>query len=437
MTPIIRVESLSKRYQIGTRGRRDYWTMREAIVETARLPWRYLRRRLGGRYNGADAENAASTLWSLKEVTFAVQPGEVIGIIGRNGAGKSTLLKVLSRITDPTAGRVELRGRVGSLLETGTGFHHELTGRENIYLNGAILGMSRREITQKFDEIVAFAEIEQFLDTPAKRYSSGMYTRLGFAVAAHLDPEILLIDEVLAVGDVAFQKKCLGKIKEVGRSGRTVLFVSHDMAAILNLCTRTVVLANGQVDYVGSTTEGVKRYMEMAGTVQAADLDLSAHASRRRGYRPHIQRIRLLNKSGEVTDRFQSGEGMTIELTCDSPAPVAAPQFALGVHDWMGMRVFTLGSYLSTTELPTLQGATRILCQVDELPLLPGRYTLSLSLGIYHDHFLDGRDHDRLLDVLDHAVVFEIEPGDFFGNGRTPRAGLGCVLVRSRWSDKT
>jgi lipopolysaccharide transport system ATP-binding protein len=433
MMPIIRVQKVSKRYQIGTRGRRDYWTLREAIVEAAKLPWRRLRR-LGGQNNGPQGTNAAGTLWSLKEVSFDVQPGEVIGVIGRNGAGKSTLLKVLSRITDPTSGRVELRGRVGSLLETGTGFHHELTGRENIYLNGAILGMSRREITRKFDEIVAFAEIEQFLDTPAKRYSSGMYTRLGFAVAAHLDPEILLIDEVLAVGDVAFQKKCLGKIKEVGRSGRTVLFVSHDMAAILNLCTRTVVLNNGQVDYVGSTTEGVRRYMEMAGTVQAADLDLSAHASRRRGYRPHIRRIRLLNESGEVTDRFQSGEGMTIELTCDPPASVAAPQFAVGVHDWMGMRVFTLGSYLSTSELPTLQAPTRILCQVHELPLLPGRYTLSLALGIFHDHFLDGRDHDRLLDVLDHAVMFEIEPGDFFGNGRTPRAGLGCVLVRSRWS---
>jgi lipopolysaccharide transport system ATP-binding protein len=432
MNAMIKVENVSKLYRIGTRGRRDYWTFREAIVDLAARPVRRLRRALG---RGAKQDSTPSTniLWSLKEVSFEVQPGEVIGIIGRNGAGKSTLLKVLSRITDPTIGRVELRGRVGSLLETGTGFHHELTGRENIYLNGAILGMTRREITQKFDEIVAFAEIEQFLDTPAKRYSSGMYTRLGFAVAAHLDPEILLIDEVLAVGDAAFQKKCLGKIKEVGRSGRTVLFVSHDMAAIVNLCTRTVVLNNGRVDYIGSTPEGVKRYMEMAGTEQAADLDLSKHAARRRGYQPYIRRIRLLNRAGEVTDRFQSGEGMTVELTCDPAAPLLAPEFALGVHDWMGMRVFTLGSYLTKSELPPMKGPCKILCQVEELPLLPGRYTLSLSLGIYHDHFLDGRDHDRLLDVLDHAVVFEIEPGDFFGNGRTPRAGLGCVLVRSQW----
>jgi lipopolysaccharide transport system ATP-binding protein len=435
--PVIRVENLSKRYRIGTPKGRDYQTLREALVQAASVPWRRLRRWLARGRNGGHAagDGPPDSIWPLREVSFDVQAGEVVGVIGRNGAGKSTLLKVLSEITEPTAGRVELRGRVGSLLEIGTGFHYELSGRENIYLNGAILGMTRREIARKFDEIVAFSEIEQFLDTPVKRYSSGMYMRLAFAVAAHLDPEILLIDEVLAVGDQAFQKKCLGKMREVGQSGRTVLFVSHDMATILNLCSKTVVLANGQVDYVGGTAEGVQRYMRMAGTAQSADVDLTAHPARRRGYKPHFRRLRLLNRHGEVTDRFQCGDGLTVELTCEPPAQqaVSAPEVGLGVYDWMGARLFTLATYLSPCELPPLQGPRKIVCRVEELPLMPGRYTLSLVLGVYHDRFLDGRDHDYMVDVLDHPVAFEIEPGDFFGNGRVPKAGLGRVLVRSQW----
>src|SRR5262249_55867428 len=259
MKPAIRVENLSKQYRIGRRRNSDeYQTLRETIIGAAAAPYRKVRAWLNPAVPAVQA--AQQTHWALKDVSFEIEPGQVVGIIGRNGVGKSTLLKVLSRITEPTSGRVELRGRVGSLLEIGVGFHSELTGRENIYLNGAILGMTKQEIGRKFDEIVAFAEVEQFLDTPAKRYSSGMYMRLAFAVAAHLDPEILLVDEVLAVGDFSFQKKCLGKMQEVGRQGRTVLFVSHNMAAILHLCQQAVVLANGRVDYVGSATEGAKRY---------------------------------------------------------------------------------------------------------------------------------------------------------------------------------
>src|SRR6185436_19287237 len=228
MKPIIRVENLSKQYTIGAKTE-PYATLRESIVRAARKPIDMVRR------NGK-AEN--TKFWALKDVNFDVMPGEVVGIIGRNGAGKSTLLKVLSRITEPTTGRVELYGRVGSLLEVGTGFHPELTGRENIFMNGAILGMRRRDIARQFDPIVEFAEVEKFIDTPVKRYSSGMYVRLAFAVAAHLEPEILVIDEVLAVGDAAFQKKCLGRMRDVASTGRTVIFVSHNMAAVSSLCTK-------------------------------------------------------------------------------------------------------------------------------------------------------------------------------------------------------
>jgi len=255
--PAIRVEGLSKLYQIGAREAANR-TFREALVDAAAAPLR----RLGSlRTPHSALRTTEDTLWALKDVSFEVQPGEVVGIIGRNGAGKSTLLKILSRITEPTAGRVEVRGRIASLLEVGTGFHSELTGRENILLNGAILGMSRREILHKFDEIVAFAEVERFIDTPVKRYSSGMYLRLAFAVAAHLEPEILLVDEVLAVGDVEFQKKCLGKMGEVAAQGRTVLFVSHNLQAVASLCPRAVLLRAGGVETTGASRQVIHRYL--------------------------------------------------------------------------------------------------------------------------------------------------------------------------------
>lgn len=254
MKPIIKVQKVSKRYDLGAR-QVSYDTLREMLADKMRAPLRHLRR--GG---GLGGEN----FWALKDINFEVFPGEILGIIGRNGAGKSTLLKILSRITEPTSGRVELYGRVGSLLEVGTGFHPELSGRENIFLNGTILGMSRVEIARKFDEIVGFAEVERFLDTPVKRYSSGMYVRLAFAIAAHLEPEILLVDEVLAVGDVAFQKKCLGKMGEVASEGRTVLFVSHDMRAIRSLCSSAIHLQSGQMVMKGEVREAIESYASSA-----------------------------------------------------------------------------------------------------------------------------------------------------------------------------
>jgi lipopolysaccharide transport system ATP-binding protein len=265
MRPAIRVDNLSKQYRIGTRQRGAIPDLRETITDGVKGMWRRLR---CGARNGAGATEA--TFWALKDVSFEVQPGEVVGIIGRNGAGKSTLLKILSRIVEPTSGRAVTRGRLGSLLEVGTGFHPELTGRENVYLNGSILGMSRKEIDRKFDEIVAFSEIEKFLDTPVKRYSSGMYVRLAFAVAAHLEMEMLMIDEVLAVGDASFQKRCLKKIGSVAKSGRTVLLVSHNIAAVNSLCERCVWLSDGRVRAVGPSRAIVAQYTESdRGTVSA------------------------------------------------------------------------------------------------------------------------------------------------------------------------
>jgi lipopolysaccharide transport system ATP-binding protein len=251
---MIRVSNLGKRYELGLR-QRGYTTLRESVLETLRDPLNMLRGRNG----------ESEILWALDDISFEVQQGEVLGIIGRNGAGKSTLLKILSRITEPTKGRVELYGRVGSLLEVGTGFHPELSGRENIFLSGAILGMKAEEIKRKFEEIVSFAEIEKFIDTPVKRYSSGMYMRLAFAVAAHLEPEILLVDEVLAVGDAAFQKKCLGKMSDVAKQGRTVLFVSHNMTAVSQLCLRSILFVDGRIHLDGKSSEVVPRYLQGGG----------------------------------------------------------------------------------------------------------------------------------------------------------------------------
>jgi homopolymeric O-antigen transport system ATP-binding protein len=271
---VISVENLSKRYLVGHRSPDRYTTLRDVIAREARNFSRKARDAFRGRQivQGDEVEE----FWALKDVSFDVKPGEVVGIIGRNGAGKSTLLKILSRITEPTAGRVRLRGRVASLLEVGTGFHPELTGRENIFLNGAILGMSRSEIRKKFDEIVTFSEVEKFLDTPVKHYSSGMYVRLAFAVAAHLEPEILIVDEVLAVGDVKFQEKCLGKMKDVASHGRTVLFVSHNMSAVMQLTTRALVLCEGSIDFIGRPPEAVEWYLQGAHLGGRAEFDVSS-----------------------------------------------------------------------------------------------------------------------------------------------------------------
>jgi lipopolysaccharide transport system ATP-binding protein len=307
----IRVEGLSKQYSIGGSRREAYTTLRDTLTDVITSSWR----RAGTLFAGSGGRAAAlgDTLWALKDVSFEVKHGEVVGIIGYNGAGKSTLLKILSRITEPTAGYADLYGRVGSLLEVGTGFHQELTGRENIYLNGAILGMRRVEIQRKFDEIVAFAELEKFIDTPVKHYSSGMYMRLAFAVAAHLEPEILLVDEVLAVGDARFQKKCLNKMHDVGRQGRTVLFVSHNMAAIARLCARTILLSEGRMLQDGPSHAVLSAYLnDGLGTTAAREWADAAQAPG--GDVARLQAVRVRTEDGDITDAVDIRRPVGIEM---------------------------------------------------------------------------------------------------------------------------
>jgi lipopolysaccharide transport system ATP-binding protein len=327
MRPIIKVENLSKQYRIGVR-QEAHTTLREALGNTLRSPLNLLRR---------DSQRGDNTIWALKDVSFEIMPGEVVGVIGRNGAGKSTLLKILSRITEPTTGQVDIYGRVKGLLEVGTGFHPELTGRENIYLNGAILGMKRDEIELRFDDIVAFAEVEKFLDTPVKRYSSGMYMRLAFAVAAHLEPEILLVDEVLAVGDAAFQKKCLGKMGEVARRGRTVVFVSHNIGAIKRLCSECILLENGSVRVAGKASVIVKEYLSLfernyhPTTIVAdgADCDVYLH---------------VLDKNGNPTRKWQYGEELTVQVDIMAGTELRNPAIDIACYTSDRTRLFALQS---------------------------------------------------------------------------------------------
>jgi lipopolysaccharide transport system ATP-binding protein len=423
--PAIKAEGLGKCYQVShsTRNIRGVKrlpkrnTLRDTLVRLATAPVRRWRNRgLSGR---------VEPFWALQDVSFEVQPGEVIGIIGRNGAGKSTLLKILSRITKPTAGRAVFRGRVGSLLEVGTGFHPELTGRENIYLNGGLLGMSRREIAHNFANIVEFAEVEQFLDTPVKRYSSGMYVRLAFAVAAHLRPEILVVDEVLAVGDAAFQKKCLGKMGEVSRSGRTVIVVSHNMATILNLCRRVIVLEKGRLSFVGPCNKGVEHYMQIYNAAPGAEIDLTSHPNRKTSGKPVLQKIRQLNSRGKLTDEFQCGESMTIEFLIDPAIHVPNFDIEVQVEDAFGVPLFVVGPNFSPSAPLAVDGGQRLICHLDQLPLAPGRYSLTVDVS---PHRGESVDH------IDQAARFQVVESDFFGTGQLPEPTQGRFLVPSRWS---
>ncbi|HEX8458779.1 MAG TPA: ABC transporter ATP-binding protein [Pyrinomonadaceae bacterium] len=356
MKPMIKVEGLGKRYRIGAQ-RSPYGSLRETLAGAVRAPLKLWRR--------GSAGGAAHTFWAVKDVSFEVQPGEVVGIIGRNGAGKSTLLKLLSRITEPTTGRIELYGRVGSLLEVGTGFHPELSGRENIYLNGAILGMARTEIARKFDEIVAFAEVESFVDTPVKHYSSGMYLRLAFAVAAHLEPEILIVDEVLAVGDMRFQRKCLDKMQDVGRQGRTIIFVSHNMPAITRLCPRTILLDGGTVLRDGPSHQVVSAYLSTGlGTTAARTWPDAANAPGNDVACLRAARVR--DAAGAVTDAVDIRQPVRIEVEYEvlTPGYVLVPN--LHFYNEEGVYAFVIadlepawrnrprpaGRYLSTAHIP-------------------------------------------------------------------------------------
>ena len=341
---VIRAEGLGKKYLIGHAAERErYVALRDVMARGARNLWRKTADMARGR--AILAGDTVEEFWALRDVSFEVKRGEVLGIIGRNGAGKSTLLKILSRITEPSEGRVTIKGRVASLLEVGTGFHPELTGRENIYLNGAILGMTRAEIRRKFDEIVAFADIEKFLDTPVKRYSSGMYVRLAFAVAAHLEPEILIVDEVLAVGDVEFQKKCLGKMSAVASGGRTVLFVSHNLTAIESLCRSCIALHRGRVSRTGSPADVLDAYFGGVHTVKG-QIDLSSFDNREGEGRVRFAGLRLADGHGMIIDRPKSGQTLEIYLKLSGSDPTR--------------RIARLGvSFATPLGLPLLHARTR------------------------------------------------------------------------------
>jgi len=417
--PAIAVTSLSKRYRIGARLRTR--NFREALTDAALAPLRRL------RSFGRSSHRERDAIWALRDVSFEVQEGEVLGIIGRNGAGKTTLLKILSRITDPTEGRAELAGRVASLLEVGTGFHPELTGRENVYLSGAILGMRKAEIDARFDEIVDFSGIEEFIDTPVKRYSSGMRVRLGFAVSAHLEPEILLVDEILAVGDAAFRRKSLGKMGDLSRAGRTVLFVSHNMASIRSLCTSCIALDGGRIIAAGAADEVVKRYLDAVQEgVETAGVAGFSFDVRRPEPVPqaYITRVELLDEDGNLARRLETGG-----------------YFRARIH----FRCERAGRFSAALVIQTPDGVPLILCDAErtggfglgcgpgqysvdtiipELPLAAGRYIIGARLAI---------PRVRPLHRADRAGEFCVSPADVYRTGRPLTSDVCLITVSHSW----
>jgi len=380
---IISVENLGKCYRLSHQagGRQRYVALRDVLAEKARNLFRSRKSKAGSQTSNLRSPTSED-FWALKNVSFEIKRGEVVGIIGRNGAGKSTLLKILSRITEPTEGRVTLRGRVASLLEVGTGFHPELTGRENIFLNGAILGMSRAEIRKKFDEIVAFAEVEKFLDTPVKRYSSGMYVRLAFAVAAHLEPEILIVDEVLAVGDAEFQKKCLGKMQDVSKGGRTVLFVSHNMAAVRALCNTGMVMRSGQLELVAATDKAIEHYNTHA--------KLNDTAKSRR-MTVHAKTEGVMHGSGQ--------SAVVLSLDVELRGVLRNPRLGIGLNAADGSRVATLFTETSKILQSLKTGEIiRFNLRTEPVRLQPGRLSLKIALAE------DGVDIEVLEDAIEIVI---------------------------------
>ena len=392
---------MSKRYRVG-QGKR-YGSLRESIADKFKAPIRSLNR--GGR---------DSDFWALRGVGFEVHPGEVLGLIGSNGAGKSTLLKILSRITRPTTGRIELGGRVGSLLEVGTGFHPELTGRDNIFLNGAILGMRRAEIVTKFDEIVDFSGVEKFIDTPVKRYSSGMYVRLAFAVAAHLQPEILLIDEVLAVGDAEFQKKCLGKMGDVARAGRTIVFISHNMTAIEALCDRCLLLRAGTIVADGRTSEVISDYLASMAQRESGTVSLVNHPGRTAGSERLMTSVTLAADAAEPATAIRMGGTLAVKVSFDSRRPVL-PVLGIVIKNANGVSILTCNNkFIGGYHFEKRIASGTISCIVKDLPLLPGNYSIDLYFG-------DG-PHD--IDTIHDAISVEVLYADVFGTGQLPTVGI-------------
>ncbi len=423
---VIRAEGLGKKYVIGHEAERERYTvLRDVIVGAARNAWIKTKDVIHGR--AIVAGDTTEEFWALRNVSFDVRPGEVMGVIGRNGAGKSTLLKILSRITEPTEGRVTIRGRVASLLEVGTGFHSELSGRENIFLNGAILGMSRLEIKAKFDEIVAFAGVERFLDTPVKRYSSGMYVRLAFAVAAHLEPEILLVDEVLAVGDTEFQARCLRKMHEVADGGRAVLFVSHNISAIQQLCSSGLLLDGGNVTYCGAVNETISSYMRSMERVR--EQALAQRSDRKGDSRLRIVDVTLHDEQGERIGAALCGQPLRLRLhyTSTFSGTDHAIDAAFNLTNSAGV-LLTCFANIQTglTRLP-LHREGYFECYWPKVSLRSGAYNSTIFIGV------DG----TCSDWLQNAFRLEIEDGDFFNTGHLVPRDHGEVVFEQRWSSSS
>ena len=425
MTDIaISVESLSKSYLVGHQVEQAerYTTLRDVLARSTRNLARKTRDMFTGRaiVQGDEVEE----FWALKDVSFEIRRGDRVGIIGRNGAGKSTLLKVLSRITEPTQGRIKIAGRVASLLEVGTGFHPELTGRENIFLNGAILGMKRTEILQTFDEIVSFSEVERFLDTPVKRYSSGMYVRLAFAVAAHLQPEILIVDEVLAVGDAGFQKKCLGKMREAGKEGKTILFVSHNMGMIRQLCDYGIWLDAGSIRSVGNVSEVVQGYFDSGSQKEKVPaVALGEHPNRLVRMRKILQSASLANQDDVKTSDFTQLETvkLTIEYASDGVFKIAGLGFAIYTID--GVRVGGGNSFMVSMPPYSVPENGRVVFRIPARQFTPGSYTINLSTGSHPSH---------IADKIDGCIFFDILQADVYGTGYllTKEDGVSCLDFR-------
>lgn len=406
--PVINVENVSKRYRKGLTG---YHTLREDLYNLSGSLFHIRKKRL---------ENTDENhIWALRDVSFQIEQGERIGIIGRNGSGKTTLLRLLAGITNPTYGNIVVKGRLGVLIELLAGFHPELTGRENVYLNGAIMGMTQKEVRRRFDEIVAFAELEDFIDTPIKRYSSGMHVRLGFAVAAHLDPEILLVDEVLAVGDAAFQKKCLGKMGVAAQEGRTVVFVSHNMAAVSSLCEKVILLSRGVIQKTGDVNEVIADYMK--GTQFAAPReDLIDHPNREKGCAQLLTRFTMELENGVA----YYGKPLTLRIGFNFPRKIVTPQFVVSIHNPSGVRAFTLISDYQSNDIPQwLEGVGEVVCRIHSLPLLPGDYEVSIRL--WHP--------GEKLDDIENVTTFRVEWMDRSIGQLRWNSVLGFVYVEANW----
>jgi lipopolysaccharide transport system ATP-binding protein len=419
MAPIIEVRNISKQYHLGE-GAGMYRNLRETLVHLLRKPW-------AGKPAAAGPSEDQNSFWALRDVSLDIEKGDTIGIIGSNGAGKSTLLKILSRIMDPTLGYIKVRGRLASLLEVGTGFHPELTGRENIYLNGSILGMQKAEIDAKFEDIANFAGIDGFLDTPVKRYSSGMYVRLAFAIAAHLEPDILIVDEVLAVGDVAFQRKCLGKMAEARARARTVIFVSHNLLAVESLCNRAIVLQKGAIVFSGTAKDASEYYLRnLAGVNAPANshlIDLSA-AGRPATCQPMLRRLELYTQDDQpFRGEIPVGRGLKAAITFQMDEPSADVDAWIAFDTVTGQRICTAHSaYQPNRAQKERAGEQTFVCDIPSLPLVPGEYKILVGVDI----------ELKELDWIEDVTRVTIVPSDYYGTGVVPTRGV--FLLENSWT---